>query len=516
MLKNIQKYLLIHHPLIWNVRFIPMLAILIVLHLIFFAVGYAVTNTSFSKIFGYGDELPLLYFVSILIDVLLLVGWLVFYNRNNGFKSFYPRKTAQLYLEWVMVFIIVAGMALVPVSLTCGHLTKWKSVASLQEAKEAESLLEKVNLLIARDSEQYKYNSEYQKPVPIPEGMEFQGDTLSRSLYSFDYDWSNNKMHVEGYIGASFLFYREYYYSHYTRKDLEVIDSPEKRRFLNEESVKEMLRNSKRDSIFAIMTEFEKLRIKHHLLSDISPEKWLDRIYNPPFFPVDGSTAIMNREDDADQYTSIWFDGIASEEQVVDPQVHTSEVLPYLPYRNLESGYNQVLRCYDFGETFRTIILISLCAAIFVSCLIFSFRFSKGKFWLISFIATGILIFITILLAVTFHEFLDWNSEMVVLFILSVWIALFVILLTKVILKVNSKSHKGRSETYLNLLVWMAPCIIPLSFFFYLVCVDLSDRSYYHKDDEIVAMFWINIPVVILGMWFFAVLIRKWKSLGDQ
>lgn len=48
MFKDIQKKLLLNYPLLWNTKFVPMVAIGLLLHLIFFGLGYLDGTIDFS------------------------------------------------------------------------------------------------------------------------------------------------------------------------------------------------------------------------------------------------------------------------------------------------------------------------------------------------------------------------------------------------------------------------------------------------------------------------------------
>ena len=49
MFKDIQKQLLLKYPLLWNTKFVPMLGIGLLLHLIFFGLGYLDGTIDFSN-----------------------------------------------------------------------------------------------------------------------------------------------------------------------------------------------------------------------------------------------------------------------------------------------------------------------------------------------------------------------------------------------------------------------------------------------------------------------------------
>jgi hypothetical protein len=150
------------------------------------------------------------------------------------------------------------------------------------------------------------------------------------------------------------------------------------------------------------------------------------------------------------------------------------------------------------------------------SLFVFSFRITGGKSWLIALIATGVLLFITILSAVAIGEALDWRSENTAIFILLSWIAFYGVLLYKIISKIRNGWNKGRSSVYMNLLLWLTPCMIPLLYFLSCCFIELADRYDQHLDDYVATMFWINLAVICPVMGVMALLIRKWKSIAEE
>ena len=523
MIKKIQKYLLLNYPILWNIRIVPMLLILLATHLIFFAIGYISTDITFGKSYYYyyspSQDLGLLYFVSILVGILLLIGWLVYYSRNNGFKTFYPRKTYQLYFEWIMIFIITLGITLIPYTLTSGYIAQWKSVASTEEAKRALTVLDMASVLIPNEQDQYRFSEEYDKPIPIPDNMKLDPDKINLNQYSTQYSVKDG-LDIIGYTGASLLFFKDYNYDYYYYKNDRRYSDPETlARIESQERVKKWLKQGNQDSILTIMKAFNKLQTKHNLKGNLSTENWFKRIYNAPFFPVSNSTKISNYALNNSEYDTIEYTEptmAATDESIYD--YSSSQTYPTLPLNELKTGYEQVLKCYDNNYNTEEIALVCSCIALAVAIFIFSFRATGGKPWLISFIATGVLIFIVVLIGVGIGESMKWkNEEIIIMFICLVWISMFFGLLISILSKIRNKNQKRKSSIYTNLLIWLTPCIIPLLFLTIVAHSEYSDREYFEPNSEdVMNMFWFNIIFTILVMWFITTLVRKWKSLPEE
>jgi len=546
MIKKIQKYLLLHYPTVWNIRLIPMLLILLGVHLIFFGIGYLVTSIKFDQTYYYSTfgNFGVLYFVCALISILLLIGWLVFYSRNNGFRIFYPRKTNGLFLEWLMILIISAGISFVPFSLNQGYISKWKSVASLEDTQKAIEVLDKARILIPSADNSYNYNDIYNEPIPVPEGMNLDNGAMDLDNYAIQYSGNGNII-IRGYTGPSLLFYSNYYYYDYYRhirnehKDDRDVDYRQLDKASRPETVKKWLREGDKENILSVMKDFEQLQKKHNMPVNITPENWFRRIYNPPFFPVNGSTTISNFEptDYGRRYNS-YYDAVTVEAiaEVVDTDIAIADTIsyilseeankgyvpagsvPYLQYEELSAGYEQIIDCYTQNKDTEWFTLFCICISIIISIFVFSFRVTGGKSWLIALVSSGVLIFIVILLAVALGESLNWrNEEIIIMFVTLFWIALFTALLIKIISKINNKGNKGRSNIYLNIMLWLLPCLIPLAFFTIFAHSEFSDLDYFDVgEQDVMCMFWINVPFVILAMWGISALVRRWKSIADE
>lgn len=127
-MKKFHQCVLLHYPQLWNLRAHIVLPVIALLHIMFYISGY----TSFTV----GERLHMRsgaddHFVdasiafSILLSVLILLLWLVYYLRNNAFKSFYPVKRWYIAVEFAITFtVILSGISFFE-SYACGF---WRSL----------------------------------------------------------------------------------------------------------------------------------------------------------------------------------------------------------------------------------------------------------------------------------------------------------------------------------------------------------------------------------------------------
>ncbi len=142
MFKKINQYLLTKYPLLWNTRVLQVLAANALVHLLFFLGGYAsLTEGSSMQRYAYEYYTPGLVFFSVLCSFVVLVLWLVFYLRNNAFKSFYTIGKWHLVKEMLIVMVIVFTSSIFFESYNEGFRAKGRSITgSSQLLKEANTI----------------------------------------------------------------------------------------------------------------------------------------------------------------------------------------------------------------------------------------------------------------------------------------------------------------------------------------------------------------------------------------
>ncbi len=106
---KIDQYLLENYPTIWNTKIVWMLLVNVIIHILFFFIGFfshanpesLQTTNVISDYFTEG-----LIFVNLIISLLIIVVWLVMMFKNNSFKNFYPSSNHKLFFQFFQYFII--------------------------------------------------------------------------------------------------------------------------------------------------------------------------------------------------------------------------------------------------------------------------------------------------------------------------------------------------------------------------------------------------------------------------
>ena len=109
-INKINNYLIQRYPTIWNTRIVWMLAISLLAHIVFYFIGFISHSSPLSLqnsrvIDDYFSSGVIM--VHIIVSMLMLVGWLVYMFKNNGFKNFYPTSNLKLFGQFVCYLVIV-------------------------------------------------------------------------------------------------------------------------------------------------------------------------------------------------------------------------------------------------------------------------------------------------------------------------------------------------------------------------------------------------------------------------
>lgn len=109
-IKNFNRYLLEHYPAVWNTKIVWMLLAGIMIHIIFFFIGYIshADPKSLHKFNVMDDYFSGgMIFIHLIISILMIVGWLILMFKNNAFKNFYPVTKWKMFSQFLQYFIII-------------------------------------------------------------------------------------------------------------------------------------------------------------------------------------------------------------------------------------------------------------------------------------------------------------------------------------------------------------------------------------------------------------------------
>lgn len=482
-------------------RIVPVLVFTILVNVIVFLIGYSSSNVDFSVLYNYNDVINsgVLYFSMGLVSLLTLIIWLIFYSKNNALRSFYPQKSKTLYLEWVLIYII-SFMTILPFfSLNIGSTIKERSYATKNEAIKAIETLNMVKILIPSDK------TTYYKEYPDDEIADIARKNGTTSLDSAIILAEKQSIYYEDYpnfLQLSLLNYNGYIPTYISEEyDLDLRDS---------QTVKDWLLKEDRESVSGLMDDFLEMHKKHNLKTNLTKDTWMKLVYNPSKYPV-GDFNLVSACNIADnEYSSYNYKS----------SLNTARSEYYLQFEELKSGYEKVFNAHMKPLFDPIALLVVLCIAGGISLLVFSYRVTSGKTWLIAFVSLGIFLFVD-----GIFSFMSGVSMYLIILLI-----LFGIELTNILSRNGSSRSKGRSNIYMNHLFWFIPAV-PVILFSLLYtnligsCYSLdsmledslSCKWYNFMSDHIMEFIFGNVCLTFVSMWFFIrYVLLKWKSLPEE
>lgn len=255
-----------------------------------------------------------------------------------------------------------------------------------------------------------------------------------------------------------------------------------------EVKVKLWLQVGERDSIKQLMSDFIRFQRDNNLATNLNVDNWYKIIYNPPQFYPDRSIEVLPETETYDSSESHYY---------------------CTSYYYVQSYWDTIYNSYTKTDDRNEIVVICLYCAFIISFLIFIFRYTSGKAWLIAYIS----IFTYFLISVFLSIFVDNNFEEgdVSMFILCMILLYFIISLSLFSKKVN-KGIKGHPSVFIALIT----TIPALCFVLYFICIlfeidSVYEKIKYHELEGLI----LNFVYMLFSMPLVIALTRKWISLPE-
>lgn len=548
MFNKIQNHLLLHHPLLWNLKIVPVVAISLIIQIIFFIVGYIDGAVDFTRKYGeylYDVTPAIAIFFSIITGLFLFIIWMVFYFRNNAFKAFYPKDRNALYKEWLLILLVCV--------LNCTYSLTFMYAQDLRKRN-------------------YFTEEEFSHRVDvISMASVFADGGFLKSEYYEEYDEKLDST-IQKYRTTYPYFGKEYPLNSLLNKSNSnfTYQSSEKDS-VNEMRVKGWLHNNQRDSVAWLLHETDKIVKYHKLKASITPHEWLSRVYNPPLFTqyntigrvdhyeltgYDRPTNTRKYDYDIDTMTvaavatpvfdtvkiktgNVYVYNGPNGKETIDLNENTVKTIKnaiyvfpkyYVPFSQLEESYGTLSDAWVNPDADTGLAIAYLCFAIMLSLSIFSFRVTSGRSWLIALVSFGLssLVIGIFSLIINLSHHSHFFIRDYIYFI--IWI---IILIALLIYFYNKKEKKGLSGVVVNILLWLTPALLPTIIFIVYEWYNDWYDVYYHsfvkpetmakpKNDIILLIrnypeyvFLLCAAAFIGYMYFFTNSIRKWKGIAE-
>lgn len=531
MFRKIQHQLLLRYPLLWNLRIVPLLAVGLLFNILFFTAGliYGAIDFGPDNDSYYIDATPVIaIMLSIVLSALIIIIWLVFYLRNNAFKSFYPQGNTSLYKEWLLILLVFIMNCCYPLSFLYGEDVRGRGYFAEEELSHR---LDVISMAALFADGGFQDDGEYY--------VEQNGETVLKQRNYITY---RNKRYP-----LRSLFNRPTgNFSYQAGKDS-----------LNEIRVKNWLYENRKDSVLWLMREFDKIVKSHNAPTNVTPEKWLELVYDYPDFTNYITVGRVERYEagepmmageysadtiavevpDMDDEATKWrnLDTISNNIRIIDSIMY---VYPkyVVPLRQLEYAYADVSRSYTDPLADWGVMTACTCIALGISLLLFSFRVTSGRTWLISLVAfgvtallIGILNFLMTRVTPSGSFFRRNDEEAYFIW----WIVIVIILLAYFFSK---RQTKGKSGIILNVLLWLTPWVLPVLIF---VSAEITGYFTWRRITNEELDYWQLREVYkspyeafvddnpgpimagcfvafILFMYFFTKSIKRWKGVAES
>lgn len=498
MFGKIQKQLLLKYPLLWNTKFVPMVCIGLLINLLYFFIGYADGSINFKE--RYDSDLDFTFFsFCFLISVVLLILWLVNYFRNNSLKSFYPKSKYSLFYEWLQILIIVLLLIGFFFPFEIGRKLHKQSYITEEVAKKRCEIISKADFFIDGsfgEAEVDSINSVFKDTVINGEPV-YENIVYKNYVTIFGKKYNTTSLINRNPRGFAFF--------------TSIEDS------LRKIEVQKILFKDQKHEVKKIMSDYMSIVKEHGLLTNFTKEKWFDITYNAPDFKKYELISPYKPSDTTDTYYYNDYEAPVTVTTAVADYEYKKEYSKYFVEQNtLAHNYQEIARSYVNSIFTEDTLLPFFYFGLGISLLIFSFRVTSGKSWLIGLVSLGVLNLIVGIFSAMSGEFITYGI-LITLFVVAVIIYYLSIIISKKSLKI--------SKIVLNLLLWLFGALIPLLYTtyqeIYKKSIEYKDDYYYDSHyeflrDNFTIMLTINLVIVFFVMFFLCSSIRKWKGIAED
>jgi hypothetical protein len=516
MFKDIQKKLLLKYPLLWNTKFVPMVAIGLLLHLIFFGLGYLDGTIDFSNRNNLDIEVTCILF-GVLLVIIIIILWLVNYFKNNSLKSFYSKSKYSLFYEWLQIFVVSTLLITFYLPFSVGKQLHQRSYYSLEETTNRCKTIATADMFIDGSFGETEIDS-------LASGLiDSLGNKVAQNYNPEDADTAEyatekESMAVEAVAAYTYkdhiIFNGKKYdqFSLVNRNTFEFTVISREQDSLNRIQVQNWLHQDNKAEVKKLMDNHLSLIREHDLATNLTLDKWFEIVYKAPEFDEFLYIQPYLKEYETDEsYNNsyVYATKVGNEERKYSKYFIQQDVL--------KEKYDTVSEAHTDSFFNIEMILGFLYGAFGLSILIFSFRVTSGKSWLIAVVTTGVInIVYGIFTAITGVG--NMYAYLILFTILGIIFYFFLIYF--------NKKNLQLSRIALNLFLWSFIGIIPLIYFIiqehyassydYRIGYNYTSPEYQWMRDHTIHMFSLNFIFAILTLFFLSKIIRNWKGISED
>ena len=509
MFKNIQKYLLIHYPLLWNTKIIPLVFYAILIHIVFFIIGFANGAIDFTETetnYRYNSNDGTFGFLCVLVTLLSIIIWVVSYFKNNALKSFYPKNNFSIFKEWLLIFIGCLFLITFMTTYFFGKDVKMRSYYSEAETKKRCETLSLGSYFVDGSFEEY------------------YDEATNTYEYENSYDKVDTVAAVEPNQKENFYYYKgvQYSYNSLLNKNLEsYVFFSREQDSLTKLRIRNWLINNQKDSVKTVFKNYLALAKEHNLSASIDENKWLDLVYSYPKFEdykiIGSEKKELYYPDNNPETTNYNI-----ESQYIKKINGTDYIINkyYVPEKALQYAYSKIADSYVKPIIGWETYLLSLYVALGISLLLFSFRLTSGRSWLIAVVSLGVInIIIGILSAISSSEYVYLIAVLILFLVLFIYF--FVI--------IYRNKGKKLSAITINAMLWMLPAFAPVVYFLVLSYAKyITNYNSYFNDrttmfpkitflqDNALLLMYLNLAFVFVVLFLMSKKFKQWRGITES
>ncbi len=495
MIKKINKYLLLHYPQLWNTRIVWMLSALVLAHLAFFGAGVDHFNDYYTlhRYYGFSyvveDSLNVIF--SVLVSSLLFIVWLVYYLRNNPFKSYYPLPRFYFLKEFAIQFVIIMAGIMFYASYANGFYGAIRAKTKDVNIVEEINTMNLAYALIPQNATDYnRYasceNQDYIDSLNAvrselyskkqPNGMEQEVmDSVVSNL---------NQLRQSDYAFNYLNFCTKYYIglendSTYSAKEISAM-------------LRKWLLTTDTVAMQQVLTRFEAMCKRYQIGYNINIKSYATRPFQKQGFML-SSQDFMH-----DQYTNGNSEAMSYEHIEFSDLTATLETIDRVRQNHMDM---------DFW-------LINAYIALGLALLLFTFRTTSMRVWLTAIIGGGVICIVLALCAVGISS--TAGNLLMLIFIVLLFYLLHIL----------AKSEKRKILAGVNL-VWFTWCLPYVGLLIWAYLCEIH-RPYYYDNIQRDAIYdfltdqhaWIFAANFVLSFLLVGLLVAKnfktWMAMEEE
>jgi hypothetical protein len=420
-----------------------------------------------------------------------------------------------LFYEWLQIFVVSALLITFYIPFSVGKQLHQKNYYSLEETTNRCKTIATADMFIDGSFGETEIDSlafGLIDSLGNKVALNYNAEDANTAEYSTEQESLAVEV-VSGYTYKNHIIFNGKKYDQFSlvnRNTFEFTVISREQDSLNKIQVQNWLHQDNQAEVKKLMDNYLSLIREHDLATNLNMDKWFEIVYKAPEFDefLYIQPYLKQYETDNSYNSYDYATKIGNGERKYSKYFVQQDVL--------KDKYDMVSEAHTDSFFKSEMILGFLYGAFGLSILIFSFRVTTGKSWLIAVVTTGVInIIYGILTAITGVG--DMYAYLILFTILGIIFYFFLIYF--------NKKNLQLSRIALNLFLWSFIGIIPLIYFLiqehYLrgehrYNYNYTSPEYEWMKDHVFHMFCLNFILSILTLFFLSKVIRTWKGISED